>query len=72
MIIVDEKAARRVAADRGLRITGTLGVLSEGAARGLIDLAAAIDGLRKTNFRYSPTLLKAALDRLGSRRRPAD
>ncbi len=27
MILLDEKSARRVAADRGLRITGTLGVL---------------------------------------------
>ncbi|MGH9720642.1 MAG: DUF3368 domain-containing protein, partial [Bryobacteraceae bacterium] len=27
MILLDEKSARRVAADRGLQITGTLGVL---------------------------------------------
>jgi len=65
MILLDEKSARRVAANRGLRITGTLGVLSEGAARGLVDLAAAIDQLRKTSFRYSPALLKATLDRFG-------
>jgi len=65
MILLDEKSARRVAADRGLRVTGTLGVLGEAASRGLVDLAAAIDRLRKTNFRYSPALLKAALDRFG-------
>ena len=29
MILLDEKSARRVAADRGLRITGTLGVLGK-------------------------------------------
>jgi predicted nucleic acid-binding protein len=62
MILLDEKSARRVAADRGLRITGTLGVLGEAAARGLVDLAKAIDQLRKTSFRYSPALLKATLD----------
>lgn len=67
MILLDEKSARRVAADRGLRITGTLGVLGEAAAGGLVDLAAAIDQLRKTSFRYSPALLKATLDRYGKR-----
>jgi predicted nucleic acid-binding protein len=67
MILLDEKAARRVAADRGLRITGTLGVLGEAAARELVDLTVAIDELRKTSFRCSPALLKATLDRFGSR-----
>ena len=66
MILLDEKSARRVAVDRGLRITGTLGVLSEAAAQGLVDLASAIDRLTKTNFRYSPALLKATLDRFGN------
>jgi predicted nucleic acid-binding protein len=67
MILLDEKSARRVAVDRGLRIAGTLGVLGEAAALDLVDLAAAIDRLRKTTFRYSPALLKAALDRFGRR-----
>jgi|SRR5271157_2854948 len=67
MILLDEKSARRVAAHRGLRITGTLGVLGEAAARGLVDLAAAIDRLRNTTFRYSPALRKATLDRFGKR-----
>ncbi len=67
IILLDEKSARRVAVDRGLRVTGTLGVLGEAASRGLIDLPTAIDRLRKTNFRYSPALLKATLDRFGAR-----
>jgi predicted nucleic acid-binding protein len=67
IILLDEKSARRVAADRGLHVTGTLGVLGEAATRRLIDLTAAIDRLRKTNFRYSPSLLKATLDRFGSK-----
>lgn len=66
-ILLDEKSARRIAANRGLIITGTLGVLSEATARGLVDLATAIDRLMKTNFRYSPALLKATLDRFGNR-----
>lgn len=67
IILLDEKSARRVAADRGLRITGTLGMLGEAASRGLIDLTVAIDQLTKTSFRYSPALLKATLDKFSKR-----
>jgi predicted nucleic acid-binding protein len=66
IILLDEKAARRVAAERGLRVTGLLGVLGEAATRGLVDLAPAIDKLRTTTFRSSPALLKATLDRFGN------
>lgn len=67
IILLDEKAARRVAADHGLRVTGLLGVLGEAATRGLVELAPAIDTLRTTSFRSSPALLKATLDRFGNR-----
>jgi predicted nucleic acid-binding protein len=63
LILLDEKSARRIAVQRGMRITGTLGVLGEAAARGMVDLPAAIDRLRRTNFRCSPALMKATLDR---------
>jgi predicted nucleic acid-binding protein len=63
VILVDEKSARRVAARRGLRVTGCLGVLVEAANRGFLDLAQAINRLTKTNFRYSPALLKSAWER---------
>ena len=65
LILLDEKEARRVAVERGLRVTGILGVLVEATTRGLVDLASAIDRLRKTSFRSSPALLKATLDRVG-------
>jgi predicted nucleic acid-binding protein len=67
VILLDEKAARRVAATRGLRVTGLLGVLGEAATRGLVELAPTIDKLRTTTFRSSPALLKATLDRFGNR-----
>ena len=67
MILLDEKSARRVSAERGLRIIGTLGLLAEAATRGLVDLPAAVDRLRRTTFRCSPALMKATLDRFGSR-----
>ncbi len=67
MIIINENAARLVAAQRGLSVTGILGILGEAATRGLVDLAGAIDRLRKTSFRCSPALFKATLDRYGTR-----
>lgn len=66
IILLDEKAARRVAAYRDIRVTGLLGVLGEAATRGLVELAPAIDRLRLTSFRSSPALLKATLDRFSS------
>jgi predicted nucleic acid-binding protein len=63
LIVLDEKAAREVAANRGLRVTGLLGILDEAATRGLIELSSVIDRLRQTTFRASPRLLKFILDR---------
>jgi len=67
IVLLDEKAARRAAASLGLRVTGTLGVLGEAATRGLVELTPAIDRLRLTNFRSSPSLLKATLGRFRPR-----
>lgn len=63
LIIRDEKAARLVAGQRGLNVTGLLGVLDQAAAHGLIDLPAAVERLRHTTFRALPQLLKLLLDR---------
>lgn len=60
---MDEKAARKAARDLGLRVTGLLGILDESASRGMVDFIAAVERLRKTNFRASPQLLKTLLDR---------
>jgi predicted nucleic acid-binding protein len=67
IILLDEKAARRVAADHGLQVTGLLGVLGEAATRGLVELAPAINRLTRTTFRCAPALLKSMLDRFGDR-----
>lgn len=63
IIVLDEKAARRVAVNLSLRVTGTPGVLGEAATRGLVEPTPAIERLRVTNFRSSPALLKSTLDR---------
>jgi predicted nucleic acid-binding protein len=36
LLLVDEKRGRRIAMDRGLEVTGLLGVLAEAKARGFI------------------------------------
>lgn len=67
LVVIDEKAARSVAASRGLPVTGILGVLGEAATQGLVDLVEAIDRLRQTTFRCSPALFRATLDRYAAR-----
>jgi len=66
IVVIDEKAARQIASQRGLSVTGILGVLGEAAALGLVNLAQAIDRLRKTSFRCSPALLKATMEKYGT------
>lgn len=67
-VLIDEREGREVALARGLRVTGTLGVLIEGAAAGLVDMHDAIARLRATNFHATPELLDEAL-RLGIARK---
>ncbi len=62
-IFIDDRKGRVAATKVGLRVTGTIGLLAAAAARGLIDLAAAIERLRQTNARLDEDLLRAALAR---------
>lgn len=64
LVILDERKARQAAADRGLAITGLLGLLADAADKGLIDLADTLDLLRRTNFRAEPRLFKILLEKL--------
>jgi predicted nucleic acid-binding protein len=61
VVLLDEAAARSIAGQRGLRVSGLLGVLRDAAQAGLLDLPETIDRLRQTNFRASPELLKSLL-----------
>ncbi len=58
-LLIDERAGRREAERRRLRIVGTLAVLEEAGHRGLLDFGAALEQLRQTSFRVSPGILKA-------------
>ncbi len=63
LVVLDDKAARQIAYDLGLSVTGLLGVLDRAAAHQLLDLHAAVDRLRKTSFRAHPRLFKDLVDR---------
>jgi predicted nucleic acid-binding protein len=60
-LIMDERLGRRFAQRRGLQVIGTLGILTEAAELGLIDLAVMIDRLKLTNFRVSQRLIQTLL-----------
>jgi predicted nucleic acid-binding protein len=62
-VLIDERKATVVARDRGLMVTGTLGVLALAAESKLVDLEASIRCLLDTNFRASPALIDDILRR---------
>lgn len=63
LIILDEQQARKIAANRGLKVIGLLGVLYQAALKNLIDLAKSLERLKQTNFRASSSLFDSLLAR---------
>ncbi|MFB2981854.1 DUF3368 domain-containing protein [Microseira sp. BLCC-F43] len=63
LLIIDERMGRRIAQERGIAIIGTLGILDDAAAQGLINLAEAIAQLQQTNFRISRRIIQALLNK---------
>lgn len=59
--MIDERDGFRVAKGRGLRVTGTLGVLDMAADKALLDFAEAIQKLERTSFRRPEALLNILL-----------
>ena len=58
LLLMDERAGVRLARERGLIVTGTLGILLQGAERGLLDLDIALKDLQATAFRCTPGLIE--------------
>ena len=63
LILIDDRRGAAAARDKGLEVTGTLGILDLAAHRGMIDLANALARLRTTNFRRREELFDALLKR---------
>jgi len=68
LLLVDDRAGAILAQQRGLAVTGTLGVLDLASRAGLLRLHDAFARLQKTNFRYPPSLLEILLKEEKSRR----
>lgn len=69
LLLIDETAGRIEASRRGIRNTGTLGVLRAAALKNYIDLPTALARLLDTNFRVSMELVAALLAEAAERRR---
>jgi hypothetical protein len=62
LVLMDDRKGVVVARRKGLRVTGTLGVLDLAAQRGLVSFAQAVDRLRRTSFRIPEVLLDSPMD----------
>jgi predicted nucleic acid-binding protein len=61
LLLIDDRTGIEAARARGLKATGTLGILVRAASAGQVDLGTAFEQLKATNFRYRPALLDALL-----------
>ncbi|MCC5615849.1 DUF3368 domain-containing protein [Nostoc sp. CHAB 5836] len=61
LVILDDKAARQIAVERGLKIIGLLGILKDTTRYGLLDLDATFEQLQDVGFWVAPSLLKRLL-----------
>ena len=63
LLLMDDRKGVNAAQRKGLRVTGTLGILDLAAQRGMADFAQAVELLRQTNFRVPHSLLDALLEK---------
>ena len=60
-LVIDESLGRAEAQRLGLVVIGTVGVLRDANNAGLLDLKSAVQALKATTFRVSPTILEKLL-----------
>jgi len=66
-VILDDRAARREAERRNLRVIGTLRVLADAAEIGLVDLPQALQRLQAAGFYMDARLAQFLLERRAKR-----
>jgi len=62
LLLIDDRAGAILAQQRGLAVSGTLGVLDLASQAGLLRLQDTFVRLQKTNFRYPPPLMEMLLE----------
>ena len=67
-LLIDDRTARRIADQRGVLTTGTVGILEQAAANKLLNLQEAIQKLLKTNFRIDADVVREVIERDTTRR----
>lgn len=66
LILMDERAGRAVATEHGLQVAGTAAAIGMAKQHGLIGSArAAFETLLQGDFRLSPEVIRAVLQRVG-------
>jgi predicted nucleic acid-binding protein len=61
LVILDDKAARQMARERGLTVIGLLGIVKSAARSNLLDLETTFAQLREVGFWVAPSLLERLL-----------
>jgi predicted nucleic acid-binding protein len=62
-VLIDDRAARMAAKDRGLNVIGTIGLLDKAAENNLVNLPALFHRLEQTTFKIAPGLMESLLQR---------
>jgi predicted nucleic acid-binding protein len=68
-VLMDDRAGRNAAIHCDLAVIGTIGLLEQAAARGLLDLQRVMERLQQTNARLDHALVHAALERDRARKK---
>lgn len=67
LLLMDDRKGVKAARGKGLRVTGTLGILELATRSGLVDFEQAVGRLQQTNFRSPDDLLDAMLAKHGKK-----
>lgn len=69
LVILDDLAARHVAAELDLNVTGSLGILLAAWEKGYLkDIKAAVEDLKSSGFHLSDALVSSLLNNAGEQR----
>jgi predicted nucleic acid-binding protein len=67
-LLIDDRAARKIAMSLGVSQIGTVGILKKAAELGLVNRESAFAQLKETDFRFPPAILDEILAEFVQRR----